>query len=319
MYIEAIQNMYDRVSTNIQTPVGIIVPFQVKVGLHQESALSPFIFTVTMEEIYKSIWETVPWCMLFADDIVPVAATREDVSNKLDEWREALKGKGLRIYRTKTEYLCCDFSGTSPVGEPEVSINEEVVKSTTKYKYLRSIIQRDREIDGDGNHCIHAGWLKWRAATTVLCDREFPSKLKGKFYRAAIGPALLYGTEYWPVKKIFEHKIEVTEMRILKWMCEHTLMDRIRNQEFRDKLGVAPISGKMRENRLRWFGHVQRKTFDAPVRRVEIIIVEGMRSRGRLKRTWDEQIRIDLYELNLSEGLTRDRVSWRRHIHVLDY
>ena len=57
-------------------------------------------------------------------------------------------------------------------------------------------------------------------------------------------------------------------------MCGHTLMDRIRNQEFRDKLGVAPISEKMRENKLRWFGHVQRKTFDAPVWRVESIIIE---------------------------------------------
>ena len=74
--------------------------------------------------------------MLFVDDIMQVAETREEVSNKLDEWREALEGKGLRISRTKTEYLRRDFSGTAPVGEPEVSIDEAVIKSTTKYKYL---------------------------------------------------------------------------------------------------------------------------------------------------------------------------------------
>ena len=56
--------------------------------------------------------------------------------------------------------------------------------------------------------------------------------------------------------------MEVTEMRMLRWMCGRTLMDRIRNQEFRDKLGVAPIFEKMRENRLGWFRHVRRKTFD---------------------------------------------------------
>ena len=100
-------------------------------------------------------------CMIFANDIVPVAETKEEVSNKLDEWREALEGKGLRISRMKIEYLLCDFSGTSPVGKPKVSIGEIVVKSTTKYKYLGSIIQRDVEIDGDVNHRIHAGWFKW--------------------------------------------------------------------------------------------------------------------------------------------------------------
>ena len=86
--------------------------------------------------------------MIFADDIVLVAETREEVSNKLDEWREALRGKGLRISRTKTEYLRWDFSGTSPVGETEVSIDDTVVKSTTRYKYLGSIIQRMGRLRG---------------------------------------------------------------------------------------------------------------------------------------------------------------------------
>ena len=202
----------------------------------------------------------------------------------MNEWREALEAKGLHISRTKIEYLRCDFSGTSPVNEPEVSIDETVVKSTTKYKYLGSIVQRDEEIDGDVNHCIHSGCLNWRVATAVLCDREFPTKLKENFYRAAIRRALIYGTECWPAKKIFQHKMEVTEMHMLRWMCGHTLKDRIRNQEFTEKVRVAPIFEKMRENRLRWFGHVQRKTFDAPVRSVESIIVEGKRSPGRPRR-----------------------------------
>ena len=54
----------------------------------------------------------------FIDDIVFVAETKEEVNNKLDEWREVLEGKGLRISRTKTEYLRCNFSGTTPTGEP---------------------------------------------------------------------------------------------------------------------------------------------------------------------------------------------------------
>ena len=57
VYIEAIRNMYDRVSTNIQTLVGITKPFPIKVGLHQGSTLSPFVFTVIMEEISKSTWK----------------------------------------------------------------------------------------------------------------------------------------------------------------------------------------------------------------------------------------------------------------------
>ncbi|XP_057544014.1 protein FAR1-RELATED SEQUENCE 2-like [Amaranthus tricolor] len=53
----------------------------------------------------------------------------------------------------------------------------------------------------------------------------------------------------------------------------------------------------------------ERKTFDVSVRRVKSIIVDVKRSRGRPKRIWDEQIRVDLQELNLSADLTRDRSS----------
>ena len=112
--------------------------------------------------------------------------------------------------------------------------------------------------------------------------------------------------------------MEVIEIRMLRWMYGNTLMDRIRNQEFRNKLGVASISAKMCENRLRWFGHVKRKTFDVPVRRIISIIVEGERSRGKPRRTWDKQIKVDLHELHLSVDLSRDRVSWRRLIHALN-
>ena len=99
----------------------------------------------------------------------------------------------------------------------------------------------------------------------VLCDMKFPSRLKVKFYGVAIRTAMLYGTKCWPVKKTFEHKMEATKMRMVRWMCGNTMMDRISYQEFKKKLGVAPLSEKMRENRLRWFEHMKRKTYDAPL------------------------------------------------------
>src|SRR5688572_9181971 len=128
--------MYDRVATNIHTPVGMTKSFPIKVGVDQGSALNPFIFLVIMEEISKSIWKTIPWCMLFADDIIFVVETKEEANCKLEEWREALEGKGLRISRTKTEYLRCNFGGTESIGELEMTIGGEVVACTSKFKYL---------------------------------------------------------------------------------------------------------------------------------------------------------------------------------------
>ncbi|KAH1206127.1 Craniofacial development protein 2 [Glycine max] len=72
----------------------------------------------------------------------------------------------------------------------------------------RDLDQDDGEIEGDVNHRIQAGWMKWRKASGVLCDAKVPIKLKGKFYRTAIRPAILYGTECWAVKSQHENKSE---------------------------------------------------------------------------------------------------------------
>ncbi|KAL5185219.1 hypothetical protein HKD37_17G048757 [Glycine soja] len=93
--------------------------------------------------------------------------------------------------------------------------------------------------------------MKWRKTSGVLCDAKVPIKLKGKFYRTAVRPAILYGTECWAVKSQHENKVGVAEMRMLRWMCGKTRQDKIRNEAIRERVGVAPIVEKMVENRLR--------------------------------------------------------------------
>ncbi|KAD6796522.1 hypothetical protein E3N88_07418 [Mikania micrantha] len=130
---------------------------------------------------------------------------------------------------------------------------------------------------------------------------------------------MMYGNDCWPIIKTQARKLESAEMRMLRWMCGHIRLDRIRNELIRERLEVACISDKVREGRLRWFGHVRRRNRLTPVRRVESLIVEGRRRRGRPRLIWDEQIRHDLSELHLSEDMIGDRSSWRRRIKAKDF
>jgi hypothetical protein len=93
----------------------------------------------------------------------------------------------------------CDFSATRHE-EGDVSLDGQVVAKKDTFRYLGSMLQKDGDIDEDVRHRISAGWLKWRQASSVLCDKRVPQKLKGKFYRTAIRPAMLYGAECWPTK-----------------------------------------------------------------------------------------------------------------------
>nr|XP_009766169.1 PREDICTED: uncharacterized protein LOC104217581 [Nicotiana sylvestris] len=170
------------------------------------------------------------------------------------------------------------------------------------------MIQGNGEIDDEVSHRIGAGWMKWRLTYGVLCHKKVPPRLKGKFYRVVVRPTMLYGAECWPVKNSHVQRIKVAEMRMLRWMWGHTRRDKIRNEVIRDKVGVAPVEDKMRELRLRWFEHMQRRSTDAHVRRCKRLAVEGLRrDRGQPRKYWGEVIRQDMALLQLTEDMIEDR------------
>ncbi|XP_070046416.1 uncharacterized protein [Nicotiana tomentosiformis] len=95
-------------------------------------------------------------------------------------------------------------------------------------------LEGDGEIDGDVMHRIGVGWMKWRLASGVVCDKNMPPNLKGKFYRAVVRPAMLYVAECWPVKNSHIQKMKVEEIRMLRWMCGNTRLDKFRNEDIRE-------------------------------------------------------------------------------------
>ena len=86
---------------------------------------------------------------------------------------------------------------------------------------------------------------------------------------------MLYGTECWAVKKQYVSKMNVAEMRMLRQMCSKTRRNKIMNERIRKMIEVAAIEEKMREKRLQWFGHIQKRLINAPVRKSDAIHIEG--------------------------------------------
>ena len=100
-------------------------------------------------------------------------------------------------------------------------------------------------------------------------------------------------------------------MRMLRWMCGKIRRDNIMNERIRTMIEVAPIVEKMRENRLQWFGHIQRRPINAPVRRSGAIHIDGnAKGRGRPNLTWVEIIKKDLVWCGLTDIMILDRVEW---------
>ena len=135
-----------------------------------------------------------------------------------------------------------------------------------------------------------------------------------------VRPALFYEAEYWPIKRSHVQRLMVAEMRMLHWICGYTRLGTIRNEVIGGKIGVTSIKDKIREARLRWFGHIRRRSRDGPLRRCETIeCPDYRRSRGRPKKSWSEVVRHDLKTLGLVEDMTQDRRLWRSRIKVVDF
>ena len=122
----------------------------------------------------------------------------------------------------------------------------------------------------------------------------------------------MYGAETWAVEKPQEKKLDVAEIRMLRWMSGVTNLDIIRNERIRGTTKVGEISEKVQESRLKWYGHVLRRLDEYIGKGVMGMEVSGKRRRGRPKRTWMDSVRNDLSERELSGEDTQDRAKRRR-------
>jgi hypothetical protein len=192
-----------------------------------------------------------------------------------------------------------------------------VVPKKGTFHYLGSMLQKDGDIDEDLSRRIKAGRLKWCQASGVLCDPRVPLKLKGKFYRTAIQPAMLYGAECWPTIRRHVQQLCVAEMHMLRWICGNRRRDWVRNDDIRERLGVAPVEEKLVQHHLRWFGHIQRRPTEALVHS-GVIRWSGneKRGRGRPNLTWEESVKRDLKDWCITNELALYRREWKLAIHV---
>ena len=73
--------------------------------MHKGSALSPFLFAIVMDRFTDEVRQEPPWNMMFTDDIVICGESREQAEESQEKWRYALERRGMKVSRSKTEYV----------------------------------------------------------------------------------------------------------------------------------------------------------------------------------------------------------------------
>ncbi|KAK3544940.1 hypothetical protein QTP86_029213, partial [Hemibagrus guttatus] len=221
-YVRVVQDMYERSRTVVRCAVGQTEEFNVEVGLHQGSALSPFLFAMVMDQLSEEVRQESPWTMMFADDIVICSESREQVEENLERWTFALERRGMKVSRSKTVYMCVN----EREGSGTVRLQGEEVKKVQEFKYLGSTVQSNGECGKEVKKRVQAGWNGWRKVSGVLCDRKISARIKGKVYRTVVRPAMLYGLETVSLRKRQESELEeqifMENVGAVKELCKLT-------------------------------------------------------------------------------------------------
>ena len=99
--------MYSSARSCARLGEGYSEEFEVKVGVHQGSVLSPLLFIIVLEALSREFRCEVPWEDLYVDDLVIIAELLEECVRRLLTWKGAMEEKGLRVNAGKTKIMSC--------------------------------------------------------------------------------------------------------------------------------------------------------------------------------------------------------------------
>ena len=132
-YVKLIQDMYRGCQTKVCSAAGESGGFNVDLGLHQRSALSPYPFLILVDVLTEGVRKEVPECMMFADDIVLCGGRELDMTEYLDTWRTYLEERGMRVSRRKLNLW--------------ISILNGINKETEMLRWMCGVTRKDKSIN----------------------------------------------------------------------------------------------------------------------------------------------------------------------------
>jgi len=69
------------------------------------SSLSPLLFAIVMEALSREFRVALPWELLYRDDLVVIAETEDDLINRLNEWKDNMENRCMRVNMNKTKVM----------------------------------------------------------------------------------------------------------------------------------------------------------------------------------------------------------------------
>ena len=311
--VRILENLYNDTECAVVIDGQLTAWFEVHVGLRQGCLLSPTLFNIFLEFVMKEVkdventlnlTDSLSLDIRYADDTTLLSAIFDKLSLTTKQLDDACRKWGMKINGAKCKVL-------SPENTPIILDGNEV-EHVQNFVFLGSSLP---DTSGDVQRRISlAATAFGRLRKNIWNCRNISRNLKVRLFNALILPIATYASETWTLKQEDIRLLQSFEMRGLRAILGVSLRDRKSNISIRETLGIKYSIGDVIKNkRLKWFGHVVRRSDDSYVAKAYTQSFKNRRPPGRPPKRWSRQITDDLgIPLSTAERTARNRTEWRK-------
>jgi hypothetical protein len=281
-------------------------------GVKQGDVISPSLFNAALEEIFRKLdWEELGIKidgkylnnLRFADDIVLIASTPNDLQKMINELNEKSNEVGLTINLQKTKIMARDTVS--------ISLGHEQLQQVNKYIYLgQHFSLQDQTQIGEINRRISAGWAAYTRCKEIF-KGKFSIQQKRRVFNQCVIPAMTYGAETWTFHESIIQRLQVAQRKMERRMLNISYRERRRNAEIRSISRLEDVLTHIRKMKWTWAGHISRYSDDRWTKRLTEWTPYGRRrQRGSPRRRWRQELDEFFGSVNWAAA-ARCRKYWR--------
>jgi hypothetical protein len=293
--------------------------FTINKGIRQGDSLSATLFIIVMDYVVRNIdrKNTIRnrgvQIIAYADDITIVAKNQKLLKETIDEIVREGRKVGLELNKEKTKIL------TTREQTEAMKIGNDTYECVKTFKYLGITINTEGTNQQEIKEKIMAGNKAYFANSKTLRSKKIEKKTKIKIYKTLIRPIVTYAGETLTMTKRDEQRLEIFERKIIRVIVGPNRMEdgsiqRKTNKEIEEIMEGETITKYIKQQRLRWLGHMWRKDESVVTRQIMGWQPAHNRRIGRPRKTWIEEVKNDLQKIGIKgwEEKTRDREEWKQ-------